>query len=162
MSFPNIIPPIDQGRSDRATRSIAAGSRILLASVAMAVVAAGSGCATRPMPNQAAETTKYTLENTDKFAALDDVTRQAIACTGAQYLTLPDGRMELIANLKNRGTRPLEIQTACVFRDDQGNPIGGETPWQTLTLAENTTQAVHFTAQTASAKKYTVRVREAR
>jgi hypothetical protein len=160
MSFSQFFSAIRQCRWDRADWSVAAGSRMLLATVAMA--AAVAGCATRPVPNQAAETTKYTLENTDKFAALDETTREAIACTGVQYLTLTDGRMELIANLKNRGTRPIEIQTACVFRDDQGNPIGGETPWQTLTLAENTTQAVHFTAQTAAGKKYTVRVRQVR
>jgi uncharacterized protein YcfL len=162
MSFPKFIKPIDQPRFHRADQQVASGFRLLLVSVAMAAVAVGSGCATRPVQTPASETTKYTLENTDKFAALDDATREAIACTGAQYLTLADGRMELIANLKNRGTQPIEIQTACVFRDDQGNPIGGETPWQTVTLAENTTQAVHFTAQTAAAKKYTVRVRQVR
>jgi hypothetical protein len=162
MIFPKFISAIGQRRLDRADWRVAAGSRIFLATMAMATVMAGSSCTTHPVPNQAAETTKYTLENTDKFAALDEVTREAIACTGVQYLTPSDGRMELIANLKNRGGRPIEIQTACVFRDAQGNPIGGETPWQTLTLAENTTQAVHFTAQTAAGKKYTVRVRQVR
>lgn len=113
------------------------------------------------MPTQAAETTKYTLDNTDKFMALDEATRDTVACTGEQYYTLPDGRLEVIANLKNREARKIEIQASCTFRDAQDLPLG-ETPWQTVSLAENTTQPVHFTAPGAAAKKYTVQVRQPR
>ena len=40
--------------------------------------------------------------------------------------------------------------------------VGDETPWQTLILSENSTEAVRFTAMNPQAKRYTVRVRQAR
>jgi hypothetical protein len=131
----------------------------MILSVSLAMFAFAFGCASAPLPNQAAETTKYTLDNTDKFAALDDVARGTVACTGVQYFTLADGRLEVIANLKNRGGHKIEIQASCAFRDEQYLPVG-ETPWEPVMLTENMTQAVHFTAPSAAAKKYTVRVRQ--
>jgi hypothetical protein len=128
---------------------------------AFAILAFAFGCASAPPPNQAAETTKYTLDNTDKFAPLDDASRRTVACTGAQYFTLADGRLEVIANLKNRSGHKIEVQASCAFRDEQDLPVG-ETPWEPVMLTENMTQAVHFTAPSVAGKKYTVRVRQGR
>jgi hypothetical protein len=49
-----------------------------------------------------------------------------------------------------------------VFKDEQSVSTGDETPFQTLILAENSTEAVRFTAMNVAAKKYTIRVRQAR
>jgi hypothetical protein len=49
-----------------------------------------------------------------------------------------------------------------VFKDAAGFSSGDETPWQTLILSEYATEAVRFTAMNAQARKYTVRVRQAR
>ena len=67
-----------------------------------------------------------------------------------------------MANVKNRENRRIQVQANCVFKDDQGFSTGDETPFQTLILAENSTEAVHFTAMNTLAKKYTIRVRQAR
>ena len=132
---------------------------MLNGALAMALM---TSCAIQPVPPPPAETTKYTLENTDKFVALDEVTRHAVSCTGIQHYTLADGRLEVIANLKNRSGRRLDVQTNAVFRDDRGMPVGPETAWQAVTLTENTTQAVRFTAPADTSKKYTVRIRQGR
>ena len=120
------------------------------------------GCATEPGPFTPQDTTKYTVEYTEKFVLLDKPTQYSITCTGLQERTLPDGRLEVVANVKNRENRRLQVQIGCVFKDEQGFTTGDESPYQTLILAENSTEAVHFTAMNALAKRYTIRVRQAR
>lgn len=120
------------------------------------------GCATEPGPFTPQDTTKYTVENTEKFVLLDKPTQYSITCTGLQERVLPDGRMEVVANVKNRETRRIQVQINCVFKDAQGFTTGDETPFQTLILAENSTEAVRFTAMNTLAQRYTIRVRQAR
>ena len=133
---------------------------LILATTAVAL-ALLAGCATEPGPSAPQDTTKYTVENTEKFVLLDQPTQNAITCTGLQERTLPDGRIEVVANVKNREAQSLQVQINCVFKDEQGFTTGDETPFQALSLAANSTEAVHFTAPSAAAKKYTIRVRQA-
>lgn len=132
---------------------------VLAAAAALALVA---GCATQPGPFRPLDTTKYTLENTENFVLLDQPTQNSVTCTGIQWRPLADGRLEVVANVKNRESRRIEVQINCVFKDDQGFATGDETPFQTLILTENATEAVRFTAMNVAAKKYTIRVRQAR
>ena len=131
----------------------------LLATVALALLA---GCATEPGPFTPQDTTKYTVENTEKFVLLDKPTQVSVTCTGLQERLLPDGRLEVVANVKNREARRIQVQIQCVFKDEQRVSTGDETAWQTLILAENSTEAVRFTAMTPQAKTYEIRVRQAR
>lgn len=134
--------------------------------LAALVISAGltllAGCATEPGPFTPQDTTKYTVENTEKFVLLDKPTQYSVTCTGLQERNLPDGRLEVVANVKNRENRRIQVQINCVFKDEQGFTAGDETPFQTLVLAENSTEAVRFTAMNAQAKRYTIRVRQAR
>jgi uncharacterized protein YcfL len=134
----------------------------LSALVAVATLLLLAGCATEPGPFMPQDTTKYTVENTEKFVLLDKPTQVSITCTGLQERMLPDGRMEVVANVKNRENRRLQVQINCVFKDEQGFTTGDETPFQNLILAENSTETVRFTAMNALAKRYTIRVRQAR
>ena len=93
---------------------------------------------------------------------LDQAAQGSVSCTGLQERILPDGRLEVVANVKNRSAQRLRIQINCVFKDDQGFATGDETPFQNVVLAENSTEAVRFTAMNTAAKKYTIRVRQAR
>ncbi|MBL9202328.1 MAG: YcfL family protein [Opitutaceae bacterium] len=127
----------------------------------LAVLALCAGCATEPGPFAPLDTAKFTLENTDRFVLLDQPAQNSVTCTGLQERPLADGRLEVVANVKNREPRRIEVQINCVFKDELG-AIGDETPWQTLILSENSTEAVRFTAMNAQARKYTVRVRQAR
>jgi uncharacterized protein YcfL len=130
--------------------------------VAVVALALAAGCVNEPGPFAPLDTTKFTLENTDRFVLLDKPAQNSVTCTGLQQLLTGDGRIEVVANVKNREARRIQVQINCVFKDDQGFSTGDETPWQTLILSENSTEAVRFTAMNTQAKKYTVRVRQAR
>jgi uncharacterized protein YcfL len=134
----------------------------LSALVVFAGLALLAGCTTEPGPFTPQDTTKYTVENTEKFVLLDKPTQYSITCTGLQERVLPDGKLEVVANVKNREDRRIQVQINCVFKDEQGFTTGDESPFQTLILAENSTEAVRFTAMNALAKRYTIRVRQAR
>jgi uncharacterized protein YcfL len=137
-------------------------TKLLTALLALAGLAFTGGCATEPGPFTPQDTTKFTVENTEKFVALDKAVQTSVTCTGLQENVLGDGRLEVVANVKNRENRRIQVQINCVFKDDQGFSTGDETPFQTLILAENSTESVRFTAMNTAAKKYTIRVRQAR
>lgn len=121
-----------------------------------------AGCQSTPGPNEPLDTTRYTIENTNKFEPLDQLVQSLVACTGLQERILPDGRLEVVANVKNRANHRLQVQINCVFKDERGFSTGDETPFRTLTLTENSTEAVKFTSLNNLARKYTIRVREFR
>jgi hypothetical protein len=133
-----------------------------LAFVCAAACAWLAGCVAPTGPFPPLDTTKFTLENTDRFVLLDQAAQYSVTCTGLQDRWLGDGRLEVVANVKNRESRRIQVQISCMFKDEQGFSTGDETPWQTLILSENATEAVRFTAMNPLAKKYTIRVRQAR
>ncbi len=121
------------------------------------------GCQAPPGPFAPQETTKYTLENTERFVLMDAAAQTSVTCTGLQEFVRPaDGHLEVVANVKNREDRRIQVQISCVFKDDQGFSTGDETPWQTLILGENATEAVRFASMNDRARNYTIRVRQAR
>ena len=125
-----------------------------------------TGCASKSThgtgPYAPVDTTKYTLENTEKFVLMDQAAQYSITCTGLQEFVSADGRVGVVANVKNREARRVQVQISCVFKDAQHFSTGDETPWETLILGENETKAVRFAATNAQAKTYTIRVRQAR
>ncbi len=125
-----------------------------------AALALWAGCASEPGATAPQDSTKYTLENTENFELLGKSTQTAVAGTGLQPRVLPDGRLEVVASVKNRESRKVRIQVNCVFKDAAGFTTGDETPFETVELAANATEAVRFTAANTLAKKYTIRVRE--
>ena len=136
------------------------------ATLALAALLLAAGCTSKSTqgsgPYLPQDTTKYTLEDTGKFVLMDQAAQYSITCTGFQENTTPDGRLEVVANVKNREERRIQVQISCVFKDAQRFSTGDETPWQTLILTENATEAVRFTATNPLSKTYTIRVRQAR
>lgn len=130
--------------------------------LALAAALSLAGCATETGPFTPQDTTKFTVENTAKFVLLDKPTQNSVTCTGLNERTLGDGRLEVVANVKNRENRRIQVQVNCVFKDENGFSTGDETPFQNLILAENSTEAVRFTAMNTNARNYTIRVRQAR
>jgi uncharacterized protein YcfL len=133
---------------------------VLLLSGAAALIL--GGCQNQPGPYLPADTTKYTLESTERFVVMDKRVQHSVTCTGLQEGMSADGRLEVAANIKNRENRRIQVQVSCAFKNAQGFSTGDETPWQTLILGENATETVRFTAMNNQAQKYTVRVRQAR
>lgn len=124
------------------------------------LVAVIIGCASRGayMPE---DTTKYDLENQQPFVLLDKGAQKSVTSSGIQQRTLEDGRLEVTANLRNRENRRIQVQVNCVFKDEQGFPVD-ETPFRNVFLDENAQEGVQFVSMNNKAKRYTIRVREAR
>ncbi len=120
-----------------------------------------AGCASEPAAFLPEESAKYSLENTEKFQLLDRAAQQAVTCTGLQERLGETGRLEVVANLRNRGREVVVLQVRCVFLDAAGAPTGDETPWQALSLAAGNTEAVRYSASNNLARKFTVMVRAA-
>jgi hypothetical protein len=93
---------------------------------------------------------------------LDPGVRYSVTCSGVQERTLPDGRLEVVAHLRNRENRRIEVQANCVFKDGNSFSTGDETPFVMVILTENGTEDVKFVSMNNLAKKYTIRVRQAR
>ncbi|MBC8002646.1 MAG: YcfL family protein [Opitutaceae bacterium] len=106
--------------------------------------------------------TKYDLENQQLFVLLDSGTERSVTCSRLELRPMPDGRMEVLANVRNRQERRIQVEINCVFKDDRGFSTGDETPFQTLILTENAQETVRFVSANTLAKKYTIRVRQAR
>ena len=137
-------------------------TKLFSALLTVGALALLAGCASEPGASAPQDSTKYTLENTDNFELLGKSTQSSVACTGLQPRILADGRLEVVASVKNRENRKVKIQANCVFKDGQGFSTGDETPFQAIVLGPNATEAVSFTAKNSLAKKYTIRVRETR
>jgi hypothetical protein len=130
---------------------------LLFSAAAAALLFAGcaSGGASAPR-----NTMKYDLENHSKFVLLDSRVQRSVTCTGLQERIREDKRLEVVANVRNRESRRIEVQINCIFKDAQGFAVD-ETPFKTLILTENAQESVQFVSMNDKASTYTVRVREA-
>ena len=132
---------------------LAAGGTVLL-----------GGCSSThdqgPYLPQTPKTPAY--EGKEPVVLLDPGVQHSVTCSGIQEQTLPDGRLEIVAHLRNRENRRIEVQANCVFKDQNGFSTGDETPFVMVILTENGTEDVKFTSINNLAKKYTIRVRQAR
>jgi hypothetical protein len=101
-------------------------------------------------------------ENKEPVVLLDPGVQYSVTCSGLQEMTLPDGRLQVTAHLRNRENRRIEVQVNCVFKDQNGFSTGDETPFVPVILTENSQQDVTFASMNDRAKKFTIRVRQAR
>ncbi len=130
---------------------------------ASGAVLLATGCSTYdkgPYLPQTSKTPAY--EGKEPVVLMDRAVRRAVTCSGLQEQTLPDGRLEVVAHLRNRENRRIEVQANCVFKDQNAFTTGDETPFVMVILTENGTEDVKFTSMNSLAKKYTIRVRQAR
>jgi hypothetical protein len=132
---------------------LAAGGAVLLV----------AGCSTHdkgPYLPEGVKTPAY--EGREPVVLLDPGVQYSVTCSGVQEQMLPDGRLEVVAHLRNRENRRIEVQANCVFKDLNGFSTGDETPFAMVILTENGTEDVKFDSMNNLAKKYTIRVRQAR
>ena len=125
----------------------------LTLSACLAILLSGCGA---PTARQSA------ISNNSKFVALGSLGSRIVQCTALQENTLPDGRLEVRANILNLVNKRVDLQINCIFKDAQGFSTGDETPFQTLILDETAQETITFTSLNDKAKDYTVRVRLAR
>jgi len=117
----------------------------------------GAGCT---HTNQGGLTGENTPENTQKFVLLDAGTQHSISANTLQEARLPDGRLDVAANVRNLESRRIQVQVNCEFKDAQGLTLDS-TPWQTLILTENGQETVRFASVNNQASRYTIRIRQA-
>jgi hypothetical protein len=117
------------------------------------------GCASGGAPQ---DTTKFTVENTERFVVVDSAAQADISCTGLQERTLGDGRLEVVANVRNRGENPARLQVDCEFLDGNGMPVSAANPGQLLKIGGFSTEVVRFAAPGTDAVRFTIRARTAR
>lgn len=135
--------------------------RLLITCVAASAVVFLGGCHTGGA-YEPRNTQRYNLEDSEPFVAMSSGVQRSVTCTGIQERRRDDGRLELVANLRNREERRIQIQVSCVFKDGNGFPIGDETPWENVILTERAQEGIRFVSMNNKAVKYTVRAREAR
>ena len=103
-----------------------------------------------------------TAANNSKFVALGSLGSRIVQCTALQENTLPDGRLQVKANILNLVNKRVDLQINCIFKDKQGFSTDDETPFQTMILDETAQETITFISLNTKAKDYTVRVRLAR
>jgi len=132
--------------------------------LASGAVLLAAGCSSThdkgPYLPQMPQTPAY--ESQEGVVLLDPGVQYSVTCSGVQQTTLPDGRFEVIAHLRNRENRRIEVQANCVFKDQNGFLTGDETPFVMVILTENATEDARFVSMNNLAKKFTIRVRQAR
>lgn len=96
-----------------------------------------------------------------KFVTQDPLTKEAITSPGIQETVLPDGRLMVKANVRNRLNKRVHVQINCVFHDAQGFKLE-ETPYESLILTENGQETVSFTSIREGIKDYVVQIRQVR
>ena len=135
--------------------------------LALTCVLLAVGCKSKPAHDkgpyvpQASKAPAY--ESTEPVVLLDPGVAYSVTTGGQPFAqTLPDGRMEVTVQLRNRENRRIEVQANCVFKDVNGISTGDETPFQTVILTENATEQLKFVSMTDKARRYTIRVRQAR
>lgn len=101
------------------------------------------------------------LEDHQRLVLLDKMVQTSVTSPGIQEMRLPDGRLQVVANLRNRENRRIQIQANCVFKDAQGFVVE-DTPFQTVFLDENAQEGVRFVSANEKAQRYTIRIRQAR
>lgn len=133
----------------------------LVLSVMALIVAVG--CKSHEGAYQPVNAQSHDDERTSNFVLLDPGAQRSVTSGSAiQTTTLPDGRLRVMAPIRNRENRRIQVQVNCVFKDEQNFPTGDETSWRTLFLDENATEGVEFVSMNDKAKNFTIRVRQAR
>ena len=144
-------------------RNIRMKTPILISAVVAALFVAGceSTHDKGPYLPQQSKTPPY--ESSELVVLLDPGVQHSVTTTGQpQARLLEDGRLEVVVQLRNRENRRIEVQANCVFKDVNGLSTGDETPFQTVILTENATEHVKFVSANDKAKRFTIRVRQAR
>ncbi len=110
----------------------------------------------------ASRSTTYEVQETEKIVLLDKGVRQSILVPSVLERVLEDGRMEVVANVRNRLNRRIEVQISCVFKDETGFALNDVDTFRTLILTENIEEAARFVSLNDRARSYTIRIRQAR
>jgi hypothetical protein len=122
-----------------------------------------AGCATDydHGPYLPVNTMVNNVEDTSGVVLLDRAVQYSVTCPAIQETRLPDGRLQIVAQLRNRENRRLQVQVNCDFKDAQGFAVDSGS-FQNTFLDENAVVNVRFQSMDSKAIRYTVHIRQAR
>lgn len=135
-------------------------NRFLSILVATAALGVFAGCQTDRGAYLPENARKYNYEDTEQLVLMDAMVQRSVTSPGIQQTRLPDGRLQVAANLRNREGRRIQVQAQCEFKDAQGFTLDSTT-WDTVILTERGQETVRFTSLNDKAQRYTIRVRQA-
>ena len=134
----------------------------MASSVAAIALLAGCSSTYDKGPYLPQQTKAPPYESKEPVVLMDPGVQKSVTSTGLNQQVLPDGRLQVTVQLRNRENRRIEVQANCVFKDQNGFSTGDETPFQTVILTENSTEDLRFVSSNSQARKFTIRVRQAR
>ena len=101
------------------------------------------------------------VEDVSGVVLLDRAVQYSVACPAIEETHLTTGGLQVIAKLRNRENRRIQVQAKCVFKDAEGFAVD-ETPYRNVFLDENDRADVPFVCASNKALRYTVTVRQAK
>jgi hypothetical protein len=110
---------------------------------------------------------KQDLERLSNVVVLDkeldnQFADRRITIVGEKSSLTEDGRIKVLCEIRNMKQSLLRLQVQTVFKDESDFSIEQDTPWELVLIPGFSTQTYSTTALNVKAKKYTIRIREAR
>jgi len=137
--------------------------KTLLFLTAATTIGLFAGCRTAVVDHGAYLPLNVSVNEKENYVAvvlLDHRVQDSVAVPGIQETRLPDGRLQVAVELRNRESRRIQVQSNCEFKDAQGFVIDS-TPFENTFLDQNAQEAAKFISLNDKAVRYTIRVREA-
>ena len=137
--------------------------KILFPLIASTALSLFTGCQTAVVDHGAYLPLNVTVNEKENYVVavlLSQRVQNSVAVPGIQETRLPDGRLQVGVQLRNRESRRIQVQANCDFKDAQGFVIDS-TPFQNVFFDENSQEAAKFVSMNERAVRYTIRVREA-
>jgi hypothetical protein len=139
-------------------------TRVLMSLTLALLASAITGCQTAVQDHGAYLPVNVTVNNLEDRSAIVLLNRRvqnSVTSPGIQETRLPDGRLQVAVNLRNREMRRIQVQANCEFKDAQGFVVDN-TPFENVFLNENAQHTIRFVSANDRAVRYTIRIREAR
>ncbi|MDK2970866.1 MAG: hypothetical protein PWP23_621 [Candidatus Sumerlaeota bacterium] len=90
---------------------------------------------------------------------LDYDLRNRVAADIAAAERQADGRLVVMANIRNSTRKPLTVEVRTVFKNSLGLGIGDETEWEPIFFAPQQIQTIRTMSRDNTAQTFTVEVR---
>ena len=123
--------------------------------VALALLA---GCGTGPYQPSTYPAGKTSLEHTERVIYADNIAGK-VRLVETRAIVLPDGRLEVYAELENRTGRNLVVQVQAQFKDAMGALSRDETNWKTIVMPPHSSTDYRMASMNDQAKDFVVRVK---
>ncbi|HMZ51754.1 hypothetical protein IT571_00820 [Candidatus Sumerlaeota bacterium] len=139
------------------TRRISSLLRIV-AIVAIGITAGACSRASRG-PDTADGNAKAFERTRARINLLDTKLDSKIASDFSGEERLPDGRMQVVLNMRNKTSKNLHVQVRAVFKDGFGLSTGDETPWEEMYFSPRQAKTYRVQSKLTTPASYTVEVR---